>query len=670
MIVTEKVNYDLEIINTSECTKVIKDVTCAICLNLLIEAQMCCACETNFCRECINSWINSNNVCPVCKEIPLVIKPISKAQKILMSLVIVKCINNCEVTLYDFPEHIKQCHIKHLKNQLKKLKLKYHKYYNTLFFLENEGKDSRLKNIILKLDQEDKLNIDTNIIDFEVLYNENNLTIIDLQNMITDLKNELSKEQTKYSKLKDENEDLEGQMWELNEEIDELKQNHHNEMKILQEQHITHLKKYKQEEKRLLELVEENNNLKAKLNRVKPERVTSVTVSKKSSPLKLSSKSTPEQLIKFNDPFIKDFKSHSELITFNSLINPFSNENLVNSANILNVVNINANKLNMGNCNDNQINQENQINSVFKNNPFIKNLNTGNCDLSKYEKIVTELSGSSLKKLQLDYINHQSELNKVDEEAVEINKHKENLKNLISLPFSQEDIILNNLINSNEDITKNNKEVVVVKALALSKSEKDLISSWLPKRLHPLNTSQPLNSLNVNLIYSVNRNNYSIKLLHSICKNYKDLVFIFNDRQEEHDANSNYNNLRIGFYTHELARTWHNGFLGKMAESPFIFSLGMKTKFIENNKLNSLVYKDTGPNSITFISDASGDMKNLDCVCRTKNNYCTCFNLNESFQIDLCLRSFEPFLGSQRYFTEYKILTLNIEYLEIYTIIQ
>ena len=53
---------------TSDSAKFAVEFECPICTNI-VESMVCCSeCETNFCKDCISSWVKKNPLCPSCRE--------------------------------------------------------------------------------------------------------------------------------------------------------------------------------------------------------------------------------------------------------------------------------------------------------------------------------------------------------------------------------------------------------------------------------------------------------------------------------------------------------------------------------------------------------------------------------------------------------------------------
>lgn len=89
----------------------IKDfhITCDICLGILMNPKQCSVCETTFCEDCINSWTNKHNSCPMrCNSFKIVDPP--RVLKNMLGKLEFKCTDCSKNFSYDkFCSHTKDC---------------------------------------------------------------------------------------------------------------------------------------------------------------------------------------------------------------------------------------------------------------------------------------------------------------------------------------------------------------------------------------------------------------------------------------------------------------------------------------------------------------------------------------------------------------------------------
>ena len=83
-------------------------LTCSICLGLLNDPVMCESCQNSFCRNCIDSWLERNNTCPMkCKKISFI--EVNRTLKTLLEMVLIQCACGTKVSLLKYPDHKVEC---------------------------------------------------------------------------------------------------------------------------------------------------------------------------------------------------------------------------------------------------------------------------------------------------------------------------------------------------------------------------------------------------------------------------------------------------------------------------------------------------------------------------------------------------------------------------------
>ena len=145
------------IINTIYFENMKNQLLCTICLNLLNSPSMCSNCETAFCSDCINSWLNRNELCPMRCPKNSVVTAINKTKKSILDGLKLRCKYGCEVPLNSFQSHSIQCDEIH-KNFIKcwncdqiadKTKFKQEK---------QEKQDNKVFDLIRKLEDSENIN--------------------------------------------------------------------------------------------------------------------------------------------------------------------------------------------------------------------------------------------------------------------------------------------------------------------------------------------------------------------------------------------------------------------------------------------------------------------------------------------------------------------------------
>ena len=99
---------DSQILNFEFYQEIQDDISCIICSKILCNPVMCVKCENAFCKNCIIGWKLKKDVCPL-NCTPLEFKEISLSLKKLLNKVLVKCPNDCSVSLQDYFKHLQLC---------------------------------------------------------------------------------------------------------------------------------------------------------------------------------------------------------------------------------------------------------------------------------------------------------------------------------------------------------------------------------------------------------------------------------------------------------------------------------------------------------------------------------------------------------------------------------
>lgn len=96
------------IVNKQYFEQLKEQLICSICLGLLDDPLICVSCETPFCSNCIKSWFQKNNSCPMrCLNVEL--KEIQRFMKKILDGLKLKCKYGCEVSLLSYRNHLISC---------------------------------------------------------------------------------------------------------------------------------------------------------------------------------------------------------------------------------------------------------------------------------------------------------------------------------------------------------------------------------------------------------------------------------------------------------------------------------------------------------------------------------------------------------------------------------
>ena len=92
--------------------KVLEDIICPICRNLVWNCVDCSACGSLFCEKCLKESLTKvNNACPMCRKSPFNYSD-CKALKKLFKNIQIKCPNkpcNTNIEYSDYITHLKKC---------------------------------------------------------------------------------------------------------------------------------------------------------------------------------------------------------------------------------------------------------------------------------------------------------------------------------------------------------------------------------------------------------------------------------------------------------------------------------------------------------------------------------------------------------------------------------
>ena len=85
-----------------------EEIICPLCLNILIEPQMCMNCQNVYCKKCADEWSKKNEKCPNRCENPNYKKSLEKSKT--LSKLKFKC-NKCGglISYEEMPKHIEIC---------------------------------------------------------------------------------------------------------------------------------------------------------------------------------------------------------------------------------------------------------------------------------------------------------------------------------------------------------------------------------------------------------------------------------------------------------------------------------------------------------------------------------------------------------------------------------
>jgi len=216
--------------------KVLKQLICSICEELIIDPVSCQTCSNAYCRKCLTNYMNNNKSCPLddCNPIEIT-EEIEKSLKNKLEKIKIKCFYNCgnnNLTMYEYGKHLEKCKEESSETlcwlcNIGKIKTKDLKFtkedYDNYNSLIKELSDEKTKNELL----EQKLN---NKSDSESNNSKECTNCEELEQTITELNKSISMiEDQKYMlKLKQEKSDQDlldskSEIRELNCKIIELK---------------------------------------------------------------------------------------------------------------------------------------------------------------------------------------------------------------------------------------------------------------------------------------------------------------------------------------------------------------------------------------------------------------------------------------------------------------
>lgn len=107
------ISIDKEHISNKDVIQSMKDeISCSICIGVVIDPLTCSKCENNFCKVCINQWQKSNNKCPF-RCSPLSFNPPTRLLKNMLSNLEIICPNDCgDIINYNkLKDHLMVCKV-------------------------------------------------------------------------------------------------------------------------------------------------------------------------------------------------------------------------------------------------------------------------------------------------------------------------------------------------------------------------------------------------------------------------------------------------------------------------------------------------------------------------------------------------------------------------------
>ena len=120
------------IINKEKYEKLEEFIICPICNGILSDPYKCINCQNNFCKICIDKWLQNNKNCPF-RCIECLLEPNKLLEKILSEILIFKCSKGCgeNITYSKLFEH-------NTKNCINREKIDYKEEFELLVVkLEN-----------------------------------------------------------------------------------------------------------------------------------------------------------------------------------------------------------------------------------------------------------------------------------------------------------------------------------------------------------------------------------------------------------------------------------------------------------------------------------------------------------------------------------------------------